>query len=97
MQIISVLISLLLPWAAVDLSLLRRRKSLFSDETTISFSQEEELWQRKRAQRLRSNVIPIELRRARPRVRSKCSYLSIKSKDVRDSNQRKIRRRFNNM
>ena len=99
MKIVIILISTFLPWAAIDLNLLRRRgDSYASDATEISLELGgDELHQKKKVQQHRLNVIPPWHRGLKRPVRSRCNYFSTKSRDPRDSDQRKIRRRINNV
>jgi hypothetical protein len=69
------------------------------DELTPRGSAADELAARQRKTvRQMTSVVPAEFRGAeKAPVRSKCNHYSVKSRDVRNSDQRKIRRRFNNM
>lgn len=95
----TLIISTFLSWAAFDLNLFRRRGDLHvysEDEISLDLGADA-LHQKKRIKQHRLNVIPIRYRGIRRPVRSKCNYFSTKSRDVRDSDQMKIRRKFNNM
>jgi hypothetical protein len=99
MKVSTILVSTFLTWSAYDSNLFRRRRDSFtSNQTSISLTAEdEELREAKAVQRHRLDVIPARYRRVRTPVRLKCNYFSTKSRDVRDSDQKKIRRRFNNL
>lgn len=97
MKNIILYISTLLTWVAFDPSSHRRRRAL-KHESEISFVEElEELEQEKKIKRHRLDVVPHRFRIREIKLRSKCNYQGTKSKDVRDSNQRMIRRKFSNM
>jgi hypothetical protein len=99
MKILIIILSPLLTWTAFDRNLFRRRHEV-SNLGIIEISAElnlSELQQKKKIQKRLSTIIPKSYRLTKKPVRSKCSYVSVKSKDARDSDQRKIRRRFNNM
>lgn len=100
MKIRSLLSATFLSWVAFDANLFRRRRSAqASSATEISLDQaHEDLEEKKQQKQNRRSVIPPHLRDIGPApVRKRCSYYSTKSRDVRDSDQKKIRRRFNNM
>lgn len=98
MTILRILVSAFLSWAAFDRNLFRaRRLPAGSVQAPVSLSWEQEQVRKAKRNQHRLNVIPQRYRRARTPLRSKCKYHSVKSRDVRDSDQRKIRRRFNNM
>ena len=99
MTILKILVLIFLPWTAYDLDLFRRQtKGHVLRFTDLSFVENpDEFRLKKQIQKLHSNVVPLRLRAGKSPARSKCSYYSIKSRDIRDSNQRKIRRKFNNM
>ncbi len=96
MKIVRWIVAAFLPWAAVDTELLRRRKSPLARGETIELeiAGDREV---KRVRRKRRSVIPIGYRHAEKPVRRKVNHTSSKSRDVRDSNQRMIRRKFSNM
>ncbi len=89
-----------LSWAAYDTNLFRKRRDSYSvtaieislDE--LSFEQEQ---QQKKILRRNQDIIPAWHRGQRKPEVSRCNYFSTKPRDVRFSNQRKIRRMFNNM
>lgn len=99
MRIKTILISTFLTWTAFDLNLFRRRGQSYAFSTIeISLAQDgDELREAEEIERHRWDVIPPWLRGARPRVKSRCNYFSTKPRDVRYSDQRKIRRRINNL
>lgn len=99
MRKIVLFISTLLTWVAFDYNLHRRRRSLIADdviEITL-FEEESQFQQQKKIQRHHLDVIPARLRHRKVRLYSKCSYKGTRSRDQRDSNQKAIRRKFNNM
>lgn len=99
MKIKSILISTLLTWTAYDQNLFRRRTG-FYNTTAVAVSLDhgaDELRQREKVQHRHLSVIPPWLRGSRPRVRLKCNYFRTDSRDARYSDQRKIRRRINNL
>lgn len=93
-----ILISLFLTWSAFDANLFRRRGDSYASQSIdVSLDQgSDEHRQTKKIRKLRANVIPPHLRWPRRPYRSKLNYFSTKSRDGRDSDQRKIRRKFNN-
>jgi hypothetical protein len=99
MKIMTLLISTFLTWAAFDSNVFRRRKDSYAlSETEISFSLgTDTLRQKEKIHRDRLDVIPAWHRGAIKPVRTKCNYFLTKSRDLRDSDQKKIRRRFDNM
>ena len=99
MKIKTILISTFLTWAAFDQNLFRRRAGSYAP-TIIAVSLDhgaDVLREREQIQRHRLSVIPSWLRGSRVRVRSKCNYFRTDSRDARYSDQRKIRRRINNL
>ena len=102
MRIATLLVSLFLTSAAYDLNLFRGGGGVASvaSELEIGLSgATDELRQKKkiRQQQPRHAVIPPWMRGRRSPVPRRVKYVSVKSRDVRDSNQRLIRRKFNNM
>jgi hypothetical protein len=98
MRIRIILITTFLTWTAVDLQLLKRRR-LFRDSSQIELSLEQsdrENEQEKKSERHRLDVIPVWQRGRRKPLQSRCNYFSTKPRDHRFSDQRKIRRMFNN-
>jgi hypothetical protein len=93
-----ILISLFLTWVAFDADLFRRRRDGHaSNSIDVSLDQgSDELRQTKKIRALHRSVIPTHLRIAKKQYRSKLNYFSTKSRNGRDSDQRKIRRKFNN-
>lgn len=88
-----------LSWAIYDTNLFRRRSDPIANPA-IEVSLDElsgEHEQQKKIQRHKANVIPQWHRDQRKPVASRCNYFSTKPRDVRFSNQRKIRRMFNNI
>ncbi|AZZ35584.1 hypothetical protein CIK05_01810 [Bdellovibrio sp. qaytius] len=99
MKITVIFISTFLTWVAFDYNLFRRRRETYS-LTAIELSiadAGEVATQKKKVQQQRLDVIPPHLRKRAVKLYSKCSYVSAKSRDHRDSNQRSLRRKFNNM
>ena len=99
MKILILFTSTFLTWAAFDRNLFRRRADSYATNASeISFELgADELRQKKKIQQKYLNVIPARYRKRPARLRMKCNYFGSKSRDSRDSDQRKIRRRFNNM
>lgn len=99
MKITVIFISTFLTWAAFDHNLYRRRRESYSlDAVEISLSEAgEAISQKKQVRQYRLNVIPRHLRKREVKLYSKVNHKSTKSMDRRDSNQRSIRRKFNNM
>lgn len=99
MKITFIFISTFLTWVAFDHNLYRRRRETYSlDSVELSISEGEATAPQKKKMVLkRLDVIPPHLRKRAVKLRTKCSYRSTKSRDSRDSNQRSIRRKFNNM
>lgn len=95
MHISILLFSTLLSWAAYDLNLFRRRGAVVSAAIEISYGESETLRQKK-VHRHRLDVIPPWQRGRKKVFVSRCNYFSTKPRDVRFSDQRKIRRMFNN-
>lgn len=96
MKIMTIFVSLFLSWAAYDQNLFRRRRESFSHGSIEFVLSESELEEKKQVQQHLS-VIPPWHRSLPKRVRLRVNYFSTKPRDVRFSNQRKIRRMFNNM
>ncbi|PIS10778.1 MAG: hypothetical protein COT73_07635 [Bdellovibrio sp. CG10_big_fil_rev_8_21_14_0_10_47_8] len=95
----AILISTFLSLVAFDTNFFRRKETL-DGSSQIEFSRDlgsESLQEKKAFRRERRDVIPARYRNIEQPVPSRCNYFSTKSRDVRDSNQRKIRRKFNNM
>ena len=93
MRIVTILTAFFLPWAAYDQNLFRRRRErLVSDQGLHELREQKEVKQHKRL-----TVVPPWLRAKKPVLRMKCNHFSGKSRDWRDSNQRAIRRKFNNL
>lgn len=98
MPVQRILIVILFSWVAYDRNLFRRRESIFSNELySYSIAPEPEHENERKNQQDRRNVVPDWFPTTNSRLRSKCNYFSTKPRDVRFSNQRKIRRMFNNM
>jgi len=88
----------LLSWVAFEPGHHRRRRH-FPETTSIEIAVDDELTEHfleQKIARKRFDVIPKKFRVRQVKLRSKCNYFSVKSRDVRDSNQKKIRRRINN-
>ncbi len=88
----------LLTWAIYDPNLFRRRSASTgptSIELTLSDLAEEGQRQKKIIRR-NAEVIPWWHRNKKSPVVSRCNYFQTNPRDVRFSNQRKIRRMFNN-
>lgn len=96
MKISVILTSVFLSWVAFDHNLHRRYDSSHG-ETASLYDEELKKQKIRKLQRKNADVIPVKFRRRKVKLRAKCSYKSVKSKDHRDSDQRKLRRKFNNM
>lgn len=99
MKNLIIVLSTFLSWSAFDLQLFRRRRDSLEGKV-IEFSLTEEMKEtelKKKSIRHRLEVIPPRFRKRKVKLKAKCNYTGTKSKDVRDSNQRMIRRKFNNM
>ena len=97
MRITLLLTAALVSWAIYDVYLFRRSRSSFAvTSTEISNYEPELLRQQKKILRNRFDVIPLK-HRGRKKYKPKCNYFNTKPRDVRFSNQRKIRRMFNNL
>ena len=98
MRTLFLLIPSFLSWAAYDTNLFRKRQDSYAltaiEISLDELSQEQKL---KRRQLLRQNkdVIPKWVRDQKKPEISKCNYFSTRPRDVRFSNQRKIRRMSN--
>lgn len=99
MRITIYLTTLFLPWLAYDQNLFRhgRHRSAFYYSYATNTDQEKKQREQKEIKQHHGSVIPPWLKKPKPKLRMKCNHFSVKSRDVRDSNQRMIRRRFNNM
>lgn len=99
MKITFIFISTFLTWVAFDHNLYRRRRETYSlDSVELSISEGEATApQKKKVVLERLDVIPPHWRKRAVKLHSKCNYRGTKSRDARDSNQRSIRRKFNNM
>jgi len=99
MRISLFLITSFLSWAAYDTNLFRKRQDSIAIVTIeISLDElNEEHRQQQKVHRRNLDVIPDSYRNQRRPVTSRCNYFSTKPRNVRFSNQRKIRRMFNNM
>ncbi len=97
MRLVILLTSTFLSFAAIDLNVLRRRRDSGLSSTPLSLAPlgGERLEHKKQIRRF--DVIPQEYREPEPYVRSKCNYFCTQARDVRYSDQRKIRRRINNL
>lgn len=94
MKITQIFVSLFLSWTAVDIR--RRGDSPYSHETELTLVHDGEQLRQKK-QRRYENVIPLWFRGYRPPPPRRCNHTSGKAKDPRYSDQRKIRRRINNL
>jgi hypothetical protein len=98
MRLALLVLSTFLSWPAYDLNLFRRRRdSLTATATEISENEGQEFRQRKQIKRHHLDVIPRRYREQKKPVPLRCNYFSTKPRDVRFSDQRKIRRMFNSM
>jgi len=98
MKISILFISTLFSWAIFDPSLFRRRSNSYNIVALeFSLNEVDEVQQKKKVQKEHSDPIPLHYRKRKKPERSKLNYFSSKPRDVRFSNQKKIRRMFNNM
>jgi hypothetical protein len=100
MQLTILLIASLLSWAAYDTNLFSRRRdsySLTAIEVSLEELNHEQEQQQEKVLRQRRDVIPKWRRDIRKPMASRCNYFSTKPRDARFSDQRKIRRMFNNL
>lgn len=98
MKIIFLFISIFLSWVAFDPGLFRRRYNSYNIAVVeFTLTEVDEVQQQKKVQQKRLDVIPLRYRNRKKPERMKVNYFSTKPRDVRFSNQRKIRRMFNNM
>jgi hypothetical protein len=88
------IILVFLCWVAYDQRLFARRRSYFSSGPEISLYEAER--KRERREILRNHVIP-KWHRGGHSYRSRLNYFSTKPRDVRFSDQRKLRRMFSNI
>lgn len=97
MKITVLFISTFLSWVAFDHNTFRRRRNL-SSEVTISIAEDiNNSQQETKIKKQRFETIPERFRQRPVKLKSKCNYKGTQSRDRRSSNQRAIRRRFNNM
>lgn len=97
MKISTILITTCLVWAAFDNNLFRRRRDQFGSGPSVSYDAEAEARRElKKRQPSRREVIPPWYESAPLKLKMKVNHFSAKTKDPRYSDQRKIRRRFNN-
>lgn len=97
MRFIVIFISSLLSWSAYDVNLFRRRNdSLYLKTAELSLEVTERQLQRRKIKRDRLDMIPKKYRDVRKPFKQRCNYFSTKPRDVRFSDQMKIRRMFNN-
>ena len=97
MKISILFVSLFLTWTAYDQNIFRRPREQFQLTAIEEFFSESEVQQKKQLRRHRLDVIPARYRNLRPPEKQRVNYFSTKPRDVRFSNQRKIRRMFNNL
>ncbi len=99
MKISKVIIVTLFAWVAYDSNLFRSRGVRFAlSSTSISMEDAiEALREVKEVKRHKREVIPPCCRPGEPKLKMKVNHFSSKTKDPRYSDQRKIRRRFNNL
>ena len=95
MRIMIFFTALLLPWTAYDLNLFQRRR----DRYALSYATHDTLQEQKAVKKfIKLSPVPSWLQgQKKVVVRMKVNHFSSKSRDLRDSNQRMIRRKFNNM
>lgn len=98
MRISNIIISIFLTWVAYDSNLFRRRRSYAATNivSILPADEENEKVLHKKKIQHRLDVIP-KRHRLRQKRRERCNYFSTKPRDVRFSDQMKIRRMFNNM
>lgn len=100
MKISTIFIATFLAWVAYDTNLFRRRGERYSS-VGVSLDMAESLAETKREVRRerlqKPNVIPSWYKLESPKMRMKVNHFCSKSKDPRHSNQKKIRRMFNNL
>lgn len=99
MKISTVLVATFLTWVTFDRNLFRRRGERYaSPSTSLSFETETEARREiKEFKQCHREVIPPWFNPGKQKLKSKVNHFCAKSKDPRFSNQRKIRRMFNNM
>jgi uncharacterized protein YktA (UPF0223 family) len=96
MKISVIFTSFFLSWVAFDPNIHRSSVATFSREAAL-YDEETKKQKLRKIYKRNRDVIPPKFRKRKVKLRSRCSYSGTKSKDHRDSDQRKIRRRFNNM
>jgi hypothetical protein len=98
MKISKILTAVFLSWTAIDLDLYREgaRKSTRATEELLILGEDVVRKKKRVLCRRRTNAIPPWLRRAKLVLHSRVNHSSGRSRDPRDSDQRKIRRKFNN-
>jgi hypothetical protein len=97
MKIPIIVIAALLTWVAFDTDLFQRRGFEARAEEVLTLGSVERRAKRRVLRRHSLDVIPLWARGARPPVRMKVNHFVNRSRDPRDSDQRKIRRKFTNM
>ncbi len=98
MRKLTVLITLFLSWVAFDKNLFKSQKAPFALRTagTSLIHDGERRSQKSIIRYQRRSIVPEWMPKVDKKLRLKCNYFSTKSRDVRSSDQRKIRRRINN-
>lgn len=86
-----------LVWAAYDNHLFRRRSDRFASGNVSISLESEALRNAKKAARRRRTIIPPWYEPRPPKLKMKVNHFKSEAKDPRYSDQRKIRRRINNM
>jgi hypothetical protein len=95
MRITIILISTFLSWAVYDTNLFRRRQQSVAAIAAEVLPDEEDAREQKEIQH--REIIPPWYRKKKLQIRQRCNYFSVRPRDVRYSDQQKIRRRINNM
>ena len=87
-------LSLILSLLTVRIRLHEDRKPLaLSRLWSIELDEEKESEKLQKERRRRRRVAPPNYKNPRPRLRSRCHYISTRSRNIRDLNQRSIRRK----
>jgi hypothetical protein len=97
MKILAIFSSTFLVWAAYDSNLFRRRGERYASSHISYVAGPESQVQHKVKKHYQREVIPPWYKRPPPKLKMKVNHFNVKTKDPRYSDQRKIRRRINNL